>query len=232
MVASPPPDCGGRPHSSSSRPSKKACDHSRRGPTAPRFGRTMRTVDPTITASLSWIVTRSPAGMTASRTRVPFALPASSMPRTGPDWSVVTWIRACSREIMGSSEPDLTPRRAADGDHPGRRQRVRDEGVGRHGDDVKRRHRPRDLLVVVGDGGFGAHLCLPGPRSPRSSRFCLRGAKVTNLHRDKQAMPPDRLRNWPSPGRRGTYCRTPPKACLDRRRHAGPAPTAAFATPR
>ena len=63
----------------------------------------MRTVEPTITASSGWIATRSPSGMTASRTRVPFALPASSMPRTGPDWSVVTWSRACSREIMGSS---------------------------------------------------------------------------------------------------------------------------------
>jgi hypothetical protein len=45
----------------------------------------------------SWI------GMAASRTRVPFALPMSSIEMRGTPSLASTWRRACSREATGSS---------------------------------------------------------------------------------------------------------------------------------
>ena len=64
---------------------------------------TISTVEPIVMASPGKIAAGSLGLMTVSRTRVPLALPTSSIVSTGTPPSEPTWMRACSREAMASS---------------------------------------------------------------------------------------------------------------------------------
>ena len=106
---------------------------------AGRSRSTITTVEPIMTASPGRIATRSPGLMAASRTRVPLALCASSMARTGAGRLSAgsMYIRACSRDASGSSTRTVHFEDRPSVTTPETGQRPRHERLRRHHQQVK-----------------------------------------------------------------------------------------------